>query len=180
MRNLFLGLALLLAALLPGRDAAAKMAAPAPGRLVLEEFFRGTLTASGTFFNTRDGSQRGLKVRMKGTWDGRTLTLVEDFVYSDGERDRKTWRFTKVAEGRYVGTREDVLGTADIIQDGDAVRLRYTARVATKGGSSYDIRFDDLLVKTDARTVRNTADLSFLYFIPVGKVDLTIRKTGRR
>jgi hypothetical protein len=181
MRKFILGLALVLAtAILPGRVVLAASPPAAPGRLVLEDFFRGTLTASGTFLNTRDGSQRGLKVRMKGTWDGRTLTLVEDFVYSDGERDRKTWRFTKVAEGRYVGTREDVLGTADVVQDGDAVRLRYTARVATKGGSSYDIRFDDLLVKTDTRTVRNTADLSFLYVIPVGKVDLTIRRTGRR
>ena len=80
-------------------------ATPAPQKLVLEKFFRGPLVASGTFVNTRDGTTRGLKVRMIGTWDGKTLTLVEDFVYSDGERDRKTWRFTKVAEGRYTGTR---------------------------------------------------------------------------
>jgi phospho-N-acetylmuramoyl-pentapeptide-transferase len=36
--------------------------------------------------------------------------------------------------------------------------------------------FKDLLVQTDRRTVRNTADLSFLFF-DVGKVDLTIRRT---
>ena len=150
-------------------------ATPAPQKLVLEQFFRGPLVASGTFVNTRDGTTRGLKVRMNGHWDGTTLTLVEDFVYSDGERDRKTWRFTKVAEGRYTGTREDVLGTADRVQDGDAVRLSYTARVAVKGGGAYDIRFKDLLVQTDRRTVRNTADLSFLFF-DVGKVDLTIRR----
>ena len=35
--------------------------------------------------------------------------------------------------------------------------------------------FKDLLVQTDRRTVRNTADLSFLFF-DVGKVDLTIRR----
>lgn len=179
MRILTLCLAVLVLAASPGRDALAQPK-PGAGKLVLEEFFRGPLTASGSFFNTRDGSRRDLTVRMHGTWDGRTLTLVEDFAYSDGEKDRKTWRFTKVAEGRYTGTREDVVGTADIVQDGDAVRLRYTATVRTKEGSSYDIRFDDLLVKTDARTVRNTADLSYFWFIPVGKVDLTIRRAGRR
>ena len=40
----------------------------------------------------------------------RSLTLGEDFVYSDGEQDRKTWRFTRTAEGRYPGMREDVIG----------------------------------------------------------------------
>jgi hypothetical protein len=156
---------------------AAAAAVPA-GKLVMEEFFRGRLVAEGSFVNTRDGTRRGLRVTMNGSWDGRTLTLVEDFVYSDGERDRKTWRFTKTGEGRYTGTREDVIGTATVQQDGDAVRLGYTARVKTGGGSTYDLRFRDVLVKTGPRTVYNTADVSFL-FLPVGKVDLTIRKVGR-
>ncbi|GGH31629.1 hypothetical protein GCM10007036_42990 [Alsobacter metallidurans] len=152
----------------PMRDVSAQ-------KLVLEDFFRGPLTAQGVFRNTRDGTQRGLKVRMNGRWDGRTLTLRENFVYSDGERDVKTWRFTKTGEGTYVGTREDVIGTADIRQDGDAVRLAYTARVKTQGGSSYNIRFADLLRKTGPRDVLNTADLSFLFFT-VGTVELHIRK----
>src|SRR6478609_11798514 len=98
----------------------------APSRkLVLEEFFRGRHVAEGVFTNTRDNTTRGLKVQMRGTWDApsQTLTLVEDFVYSDGEKDRKTWRFTRTAEGRYSGTREDVIGQADIRQGGNDVRL---------------------------------------------------------
>jgi hypothetical protein len=147
------------------------------GRLVLEDFFRGRFVAEGTFFNTRDGTQRGLRVVMKGTWDGQTLTLVEDFVYSDGERDRKTWRFTKVADGRYRATREDVIGEGVAVQDGDAVRLSYTARVKASG-SSYDLSFRDTLMKIGSRTVLNTADVRFLFF-PVGRVELTIHKVGR-
>jgi hypothetical protein len=166
------------ALVLAGAASAAGSQAPAAptGRLVLEDFFRGRFVANGTFVNTRDGTQRGLKVAMKGTWDGQTLTLVEDFVYSDGERDRKTWRFTKIAEGRYRATREDVIGEGVAEQDGDAVRLHYTARVKASG-SSYDLRFRDTLAKTDSRTVLNTADVSFLFF-PVGRVELIIRKIG--
>lgn len=165
----------MLAAVAP--PAVARDQAPMARKLVLEDFFRGPLVAQGEFVNTRDGTRRGLKVRMAGRWDGRVLTLREDFVYSDGEKDQKTWRFTKVGEGRYVGTREDVIGTADIVQDGNDVKLSYTATVRTKS-SSYPIRFADRLAMTGPRSVLNTAQLSYFFF-NVGTVRLEIRKLGR-
>ena len=178
----FFGRILALLALLLAVPAFATPVAPAsrPEKLVLEDFFRGTLTAEGTFTSTIDGSVRGMKVVMKGTWSPKTatLTLVEDFVFSDGEKDRKTWRFTRTGDGRYVGTREDVVGEAEVRQDGDAVRLVYKAVVRTKSGSSFTVSFDDLLVKTDRRTVLNTATVKWLFFT-VGEVDLTIRRLGR-
>jgi len=148
-------------------------------KLVLEEFFKGRHVAEGVFTNTRDNTTRGLKVQMRGTWDApsQTLTLVEDFVYSDGEKDRKTWRFTRLSEGRYSGTRDDVIGQADIRQEGNDVRLTYVAKVTTSTGSSWNIRFNDLLALTSPREVLNTADLSWLFF-DVGKVRLTIRKVA--
>jgi hypothetical protein len=178
MRRLLALLAIGLVAWLGAAPAQAKPPAPFTGKLVLEEFFRGPLVAEGEFLNTRDGSRRGLKVRMHGSWDGKVLTLVEDFVYSDGEKDRKTWRFTKVGEGRYVGTREDVVGDAVVLQDGNDVTLAYTATVRTKDGGSYNIRFKDRLALIAPRTVLNTAALSWFVF-DVGSVKLTIRRLGR-
>lgn len=153
-------------------------AAPAPKPLVLEAFFQGPLVAEGEFVNARDGTRRQVKVKMRGDWDGRVLTLVEDFVFSDGEKDRKTWRFTKIAEGRYTGTREDVVGEALVRQDGNDVLLDYTATVRTQGGTGFPIRFADRLTLTDARTVLNTATLKYLFFT-VGSVRLTIHKLRR-
>ena len=169
MRRLFLLLALVfpLAALVPAQ------AADKP--LVLEEFFRGTLSAKGSFTSRIDGSKRGLDVVMKGTWDRKTqtLTLVEDFVFSDGEKDRKTWRFKKTGPGTYTGTREDVLGEAKVWQDGNAIRLAYKARQTTKSGSTFDVRFDDVLKQIDAKTVLNTATVHW-WFLTVGDVELRI------
>jgi hypothetical protein len=161
-------------ALSPALASPAKVATPS-GPLVLEDFFRGKLMAEGTFTNTVTGAVRGLKVAMHGTWDGKTLTLVEDFAYSDGERDRKTWRFERLGEGRYKGTREDVARPADVNREGEGLRFGYTARVTPPGGGVYDLAFNDLLVKTGPRTVLNTADVKLLFFT-VGRVELTIRK----
>ena len=174
----FLGLlvSLCLVAVSP---AAARSPAPVtPGPLVLEEFFRGPLVAEGEFVNARDGTRRSVRVRMRGDWDGRVLTLVEDFVFSDGEKDRKTWRFTRIGEGRYTGTREDVIGEALVRQVGNDVLLDYTATVRTAGGTGFPIRFADRLTLTDKRTVLNTATLSYLFF-HVGDVRLAIHRLGR-
>lgn len=143
--------------------------------LILEEFFRGTLTAKGSFTSRMDGFKRGLDVVMKGTWDRKTqtLTLVEDFVFSDGEKDRKTWRFTKTGPSTYTGTREDVLGDAKIWRDGNDIRLAYKARLTTKGGSTFDVHFDDVLKQIDAKTVLNTATVHW-WFLTVGDVELRI------
>ncbi len=41
---------------------------------------------------------------LTGKWDGRTLTLREDFVFDDGTRDTKTWRFVKTGPGSVILT----------------------------------------------------------------------------
>ena len=140
--------------------------------LKLEEFFRGHLVAEGAFRSTIGAADRQMRVKMRGSWNAatQTLTLVEDFVFSDGEKDRKTWCFTRVGPGEYKGTREDVLGDARVFQDGDAIRLRYKALVR-----GYEVTFDELLVQENATTVRNTADIRW-WFLRVGEVDLTIRR----
>jgi hypothetical protein len=146
------------------------------GPLILEEFFRGELVAEGRFVPSF-GEPRGLKVAMHGRWDHKTqvLTLVEDFVFSDGEMDRKTWRFTKRAPGRYTGTREDVIGEAEIVQEGNDIRLSYRARLTTKSGTAFDVAFADRLAPVNAREVRNTANVTW-WIIPAGTVELVIRR----
>jgi hypothetical protein len=82
--------------------------------LSLEGYFAGKTSAVGSF-SAINGVKRQFTVELRGKWNGQTLTLIEDFVYSDGERDRKTWRFRKIAKpvsrhprrcrGRHTGHR---------------------------------------------------------------------------
>jgi hypothetical protein len=113
---------------------------------------------------------------MKGRWNGTALELVEDFVYSDGEKDKKTWIFTKLGDGVYSGLREDVTIPADVRQVGDAIAFSYTARIKTSDGGGMDLSFYDRLEMIDAKTVRNTADVYWLGFIKVGEVELIISR----
>ena len=82
--------------LLPLSLAACAAPPPAPSEvglqpLALEGFFEGRSEGEGAFVNSWTGSERRFHVDIVGTWDGTTLTLIEDFAYADGEKDRKTW-----------------------------------------------------------------------------------------
>jgi hypothetical protein len=143
-------------------------------RLVLHEWFRGPTHAVGRFRNGFSGEERRLAVDLFGRWDGRTLSLFEDFFYADGERDQKTWLFEKTGPGRYIGTREDVVAPADVTTPApDTVRFGYTADLKLPSGVTR-LSFDDTLTLRRDGTVLNVATV--YRFIVVGDVELVFRK----
>lgn len=146
-------------------------------QLVLEEFFRGKTVGKGVFESKIAGVYRPFTVYLTGTWNARTFTLRlrEDFVYEDGEKDTKTWFFQKVADGRYIGQRADVIAPTNVITDGNgALRFSYVAELETENGPLL-LKFDDTLTQVDRRTVRNTARVLKAGFT-IGTVDLTFTK----
>ncbi len=151
------------------------LAATVP-RLVLHEWFRGPTHAVGRFRNGITGEERRLAVDLMGRWNGRALSLFEDFFYADGERDQKTWVFTRTGEGRYTGTREDVVVPADVTTPApDTVRFGYVADLKLPSGSVRRLTFDDTLTLRPDGTVFNKAYV-WWSVIPVGDVELVFRK----
>ena len=146
-------------------------------RDLLIDFFNGPMKAEGRFTSRLDGSERQFRVKMLAKWDRhkKTLTLVEDFFFHDGEKGRKTWVFTQVGKGRYTGTREDVIGLADVWQDGEILKLRYRANIKSASGSISEVLFEDELVQISKKKVKNTASVHW-WFLTVGDVELNISK----
>jgi hypothetical protein len=104
----------------------------------------------------------------------KTLTLREDFVCSDGVRERKTWRFIKTAPGRYSGTRQDVVGPVEVTIKGNAMRYSYLVDIAP-GPKENIVRFHDTIRHQPDGTLLNTAWVSKFGF-PVGSVRVTFSK----
>jgi hypothetical protein len=149
-------------------------AVPAPSRtLILERSLVGRTIGQGAFVNGITGSETKFDVVIDGTWDGKVLTLKENFTYGDGSRDRKTWHLTKIGDGRYRGTREDVVGFAEVKQDGQGVRLDYYVTLPTAAGG-IDVRFRDLLYLREDGTIANEAVVSKLG-VRIGRVAITMR-----
>jgi len=140
---------------------------------VIEEDLLGASVARGEF-RSITGSRRPFTAYLNGSWDGRRFTLVEDFVFDDGERDRKTWVLEQVTPARYVGAREDVVGQAQGFQDGQAFRLEYNVRLPSENGRGRVVRFRDVLVETPDGAILNRANVGY-FGLRVATVTLTIR-----
>ncbi|SOC46034.1 uncharacterized protein DUF3833 [Rhizobium subbaraonis] len=130
--------------------------APAQARgFSLEDFFAGRTEANGSF-RAITGLRRTFTVALYGKWDGRTLTLREDFAFDDGTRDRKTWRFVKTGPDSYRGTREDVVGETLVKIDGNVARFTYLVYLDAANRTN-KVRFHDTMTLRNDGTVLNSA-----------------------
>lgn len=153
------------------------LGATAPARAadtLMETFFRGKTTATGSFAAI-NGVKRKFDVKLTGTVRGKTLTLREDFVYSDGERNTKTWRFNRTGPTTYVGTREDVVGETVVNVEGNTARFTYLIDLEP-GPAENIVRFHDrLTLAKDGRTMENTATVT-KYGLPVAFVSVHFQR----
>ncbi|MEO1252632.1 MAG: DUF3833 family protein [Pseudomonadota bacterium] len=147
------------------------IAAPS-ATFVVERDLVGETVGRGVF-KSRFSKDRAFTAFLDGSWDGEVLTLVEDFEFEDGEKDRKTWRLRKLADGTFSGTREDVVGEAKGYMDGDAFRLEYLVDLPRDGGGATRVGFYDVLVLTEDGAVYNKAHVGWRG-LRVGGVELTI------
>ncbi|MBP1861324.1 DUF3833 family protein [Rhizobium herbae] len=141
---------------------------------MMETFFRGKTTATGSF-SAINGVKRQFDVVLTGRVRGDTLTVREDFVYSGGERDRKTWRFVRTGPATYSGTREDVVGTTTLRVDGNTARFNYLVDLDPGPGKNIVRFFDKMVLADDGRTIANTASV-WKYIFPVARVTVDFRR----
>lgn len=145
-----------------------------PG-LDLAEFFAGDSLAYGIFEDRFGNLRRQFRVNMTGTVEGDTLTLVEDFLYDDGERADRTWVIRRTGTDdrgivSYEGTAADVTGTARGRVAGNALNWEYDV-VLNMSGSEVKVHFDDWIYRQDEDVAINRAFIS-KFGIEIGSVTI--------
>lgn len=148
---------------------------PAPA-FTLEDYFAGETRAYGVFEDRSGKVVRTFTVVAQGTPEANGFTLDERFLWSDGERQSRTWTFTRTGAGRYRGTAGDVNGEATLETEGDAMRLRYLLKLPYNG-KTLDVRFDDWSHLVADGVAINRADVS-KFGVRLGRVTLTFIKPG--
>jgi hypothetical protein len=143
-------------------------------RLELDRFFNGKVTAHGIFQNRSGQVVRRFTVDMDGKWEGNQGVLDERFTYSDGKTERRIWRLTKMADGHYTGTADDVAGIATGRASGNAFQWAYTLKLPVDG-TVYEVQFDDWMYLVDERVMLNRATMS-KFGIRLGEVTLSFQK----
>ena len=142
--------------------------------LALERYFNGEVRAHGIFTDRGGKVVRRFSVLMKCSWQGDEGVLDEDFSYSDGQKQRRVWRLKKLPGGRYTGTADDVVGTAQGQAAGNAFQWGYTLRLPVDG-KEVEVQFDDWMFLMDDKVMLNKAVMS-KFGIRLGEVTLAFSK----
>ena len=91
--------------------------------------------------------------------DGKKLILDEEFIWSDGEVQKRQWEINKIDEHNYEGTAGDVVGVAKGYSYGPAFKFEYVLLVPVKG-KEMKITFDDWIFKQDSKVAINRATMT--------------------
>ena len=170
--------------------------------LDLRRYFNGTLDAYGVFTDRSGKVVKRFTVVMNCTWQGDSGVLDEDFSYSDGTKQKRVWRLTRLADGSYTGRADDVVGEALGESRGNAFHWAYTLSLpvdgtpsdagppqgasAPSGGSAVreatsvgativEVQFDDWMYLVNDKVMLNKAAMS-KFGIRLGEVTLSFTK----
>ncbi len=195
-------LVLAAAALLAGCAAPrpADYAAERP-QLSLRDYFNGRVEAHGVFQNRFGKVVKRFTVTMDCVWRGDEGVLDESFAFSDGTTQRRVWKLKALPDGRFTGSADDVVGTAQGEQRGNAFQWNYTLRIGSPpqdaqapseagddaparspgahpqavGDTVYEVQMDDWMYLVDPKVMLNRATMS-KFGIRVGEVTLAFIK----
>lgn len=143
--------------------------------LKLEEFFEGKSYAYGIFEDRFGNLKRQFRVKIDGQINAGRLTLDEQFIYDDGEVDRRIWEIDILGPDetgllRYQGYAGDVNGMATGKVAGNVLSWTYDI-VLSMSGQQVQVRFDDFIYQLDNDVAINRAFVS-KWGVEIGSVTL--------
>lgn len=142
--------------------------------LRLEHYLNGRIDGWGMFQDRGGEVKKRFHVLIEASWNGDTGILDESFSWSDGTTSKRIWTLKRQADGRYIGTADDVVGEAIGEVAGNALRWRYVMALPVDG-KTYHVDFDDWMFLIDERVMLNRSFMSKWGF-HLGEVALSFRK----
>ncbi|WP_312492063.1 DUF3833 domain-containing protein [Pseudomonas cremoris] len=144
--------------------------------LNLERFFSQPVKAWGIFQKRSGEVAKRFEVNIVSRREGNNLILDEQFLYSDGTRQRRVWVLTPEGDGRWSGRAGDVVGVAKGQVAGNTLHWRYRLNLPVDD-STYEMSMDDWMYLMDEDTLINRTSMSKLG-VEVGQVTLFFRRQG--
>lgn len=139
-----------------------------------KSFFTGKLKAYGVVQDYKGELTRKLVVDMDASWQGNKGVIEEDFVYDDGETQKRIWYITLNDDGSISGEASDVIGIASGRSSGSVFQWNYDVEISYKD-DTLETHFDDwMYLVTPTRLINRTSISKF--GIEVGQVTLVIEK----
>ncbi len=140
----------------------------------LRKHLSGDMKSEGMIYGPRGHVASRFVAEMKGTWDGDSGILTEDFVYAgSGQSQARRWALTMGENGKFTATAPDVIGTAHGEVSGATVRLTYRIKLLEDaGGHVLDVT--DWMYLMENGVIMNRSEMR-KFGIKVAELIATIR-----
>ena len=145
--------------------------------MVLDDFFNGSLSAHGVVKDRSGRVIRMFNADIDASWNAGTGTLDEDFIFNDGEQQRRVWKLEPQDDGRYLGTAGDVEGQGLLTQSGNSVFLDYILQIPY-GEGTVNVRVDDRMYLVSPGVLINESQMT-KFGVHVGSILLVILRQDR-
>ena len=140
----------------------------------MPDFFEGTCQACG-IFETRSGkTKRRFSATVEGYWQNGIFYMDEEFTFSDGAYEHRTWKLKFDKDGTFSADCADVPSPASGFYGENSAHLNYTFRLR-HNGKSYNVKFADTFTKLADDLVINRAIMAKWGFT-LGHVTIVFRK----
>ncbi len=143
-------------------------------KLDIRNYLSGPLEAQGVLQNRSGEVIKTFSVKMIGTWKGNEGKLEEDFIFSDGKKDRRVWEIKFSDDNNFIAKAHDTVGIAKGEQYGNAMKMDYVLKIDVDG-KKYDIRLIDWIYLVDEKTAINVSKMTKFGF-RVGSLTISFKK----
>jgi hypothetical protein len=122
-----------------------------------ERWFTGTVRGWGLFEDRFRRVRQRFTVTMTGTQEVDAFVLDENFVHADGLGQTRRWRVSRLNDGLYTASAEDIVGAAEGRPFAGGIAWRYVMRVPV-GRRRVALDFDDRLYFRDDGRILNLSE----------------------
>ena len=139
-----------------------------------EQFFKGNLIASG-FVKDRSGKIiRTFNAKIIGEVKAKDFTLTEHFIFDDGEKQERIWKFKHTDNGHYDATANDVDGIGKAQVYDNYMSLDYKL-IIQYNDKPMKISIEDILVLTHENILIAESQM-YKFGLHVGSITLVMQK----
>ena len=132
-------------------------------KLDVRSYLNGPLEAQGILQDRGGKVIKTFDVKMVGSWQGNKGTLKENFVFSDGKKDQRTWEIEVLDDNNFTAKAHDTVGIAKGQQYGNALKI------------NYDIALTDWIYLVNEKTAINVSKMTKFGFC-VGTLTISFNK----
>lgn len=139
----------------------------------LRKHLNGPILCEGVIYGPTGRVTSRFVADMEARWEGNTGTMTEEFRYDSGATQSRLWTFTLGNDGSVRAEAPDVIGTAEGVQKGSGVRLKYRIKLPEDSGGHVLDTTDWMYLMENGAIINRSQFRKF--GIPVAEMVATMR-----